>query len=111
MKKIKWKYLVLLVFSIILVIILNGCGNPQVITNDGRIIRAVDITNEEELVYDIQTNIVWIRQLTSGGFAIYTLYISENGLPCKFINGQMVEINYSEVANIKEEANTLCQCY
>jgi len=76
------------------IISMAGCDDdPEMILNDGRSISEVNFYKEESLVYDSTTRIVYIRQYTFDANYVYTLYLSENGLPYKFINGELVEVN------------------
>lgn len=56
----------------------------------------VNLYVNEGLVYDVNTNIVYINQRTYQGSRVYTLYLSPNGLPYKYIDGELVEIEYHE---------------
>ena len=62
------------------------------IMNDGRSIRSIDISKEETLIYDTNTRIVYIEQTTHNYYKVYTLYLSENGLPYRYVNGELVEV-------------------
>ena len=88
--------LILIVILILIIMLVAACTdletNKEIIANDGRSIYAVDIYDLEELVYDTNTQIVYIRQATYSGCFIYTLYLSENGFPYRYVNGELVEI-------------------
>ena len=89
------KFITLLIL-ILIVMLVAGCAdsetNKEIIANDGRSIYAVDIYDLEELVYDTNTQIVYIRQNTHNYYSIYTLYLSENGFPYRYVNGELVEV-------------------
>ena len=88
--------LVLIVMLVLIIMLAAACAdsetNKEIIANDGRSIYAVDICDLEELVYDTNTQIVYIRQTTYCDCLIYTLYLSENGLPYRYVNGELVEV-------------------
>lgn len=90
------KKFIMALILILIVMLVAGCTdsetNKEIIANDGRSIHAVDICDLEELVYDTNTQIVYIRQYTYCGCLIYTLYLSENGLPYRYVNGELVEV-------------------
>lgn len=50
-----------------------------------------------DLYYDIQTKIVWIADETSEGGSI-TPYVGENGKYCRYIDGNIVEVNGADPA-------------
>ena len=82
------------------VISMYGCceSNTETkILDDGRSITEWDIVKHEQLVYDSTTKIVYIKQYTYSGNYIYTLYLSENGLPYKYVDGKLVEIGQSDM--------------
>jgi uncharacterized protein YcfL len=82
------------VMVLLLLIALVGCGSStsEPVSNSERVIHPVDITNAEQLIYDTNTGIVYLQQRTYSGHYIYTLYLSENGLPYKYINGELIEV-------------------
>lgn len=86
--------IILITMLILIIVSMVGCGdnNREIIANDGRSIYAENICNKELLIYDTDTNIVYIKQYTYNGNYIYTLYLSENGLPYKYVNGELIEV-------------------
>ena len=88
--------LFLIVISILIIVSMVGCGsnpaNNETIANDGRSIYSVDIFRDADMVYDVNTRIVYIAQYTYNGNYVYTLYLSENGFPCRYVNGELVEV-------------------
>lgn len=80
----------------LIIVSMVGCGdnnnNQEIIANDGRSIYAENICKNELLIYDTDTNIVYIKQYTYFDNYIYTLYLSENGLPYKYVNGELIEV-------------------
>jgi len=84
---------IVMIFIVLLMTCSCGAiGEPEPIKNCGETIQAINLLSKENLVYDINTEIVYLQQGTYGGSQIYTLYLSENGLPCKYIDGQLVEV-------------------
>ena len=91
------KKMILTVILIFVVVVMAcGCGatedRSETITNDGRSIYSVDISQRETLVYDTNTRIVYISQYTYNGNSVYTLYLSENGFPYRYVDGRLVEV-------------------
>jgi hypothetical protein len=91
------KKIILTVILILMVaFMVCGCGatedRSETIENDGRSIYSVDISKRETLVYDTNTRIVYISQYTYNGNSVYTLYLSENGFPYRYVDGRLVEV-------------------
>ena len=89
---------IILIVTLIITIAFTACGckaenKTELIENNGRSIYSVDILQDEILIYDINTKIVYICQYTYSGNYIYTPYLSENGFPYKYIDGELVEVN------------------
>lgn len=55
--------------------------------------RPIDMS--KGLVYDTNTKIIYIRCLVYGG-GVYLPYYSENGKMCRYINGEIVEVEDDE---------------
>lgn len=51
---------------------------------------------EGDLVYDTNTRIVYIENYTYNGNFVYTPYLSSNGLPYRYIGGELLEVNNNE---------------
>lgn len=92
------KKIVLIIMSILITVSMLGCGGypsddrTETIENDGRSIYSVDILMGENMIYDANTRIVYISQYTYNGNYIYTLYLSENGFPYRYVDGKLVEV-------------------
>ena len=86
--------IILITMLMLTIVSMVGCGdnNREIVANDGRSIYAENICKKELLIYDTDTNIVYIKQYTYSGNYIYTLYLSENGLPYKYVNGELIEV-------------------
>lgn len=89
---------VFVIIMLILAIVFVTCScqaradSTEIIMNNGRSIRSVDISKEEALIYDPNTRIVYIEQTTHNLYNVYTPYLSENGLPYRYVNGELVEV-------------------
>lgn len=90
------KRLFSIIILMLIVMSMVACGgkpaNNEIIANDGRSIYSVDIFRREDMIYDTNTKIVYISQYTYNGNYIYTLYLSENGLPYRYVNGELIEV-------------------
>ena len=94
------KKIIYIIVLIIAIGSMNGCGcseEPKRILDDGSSIFIDNIAKSEQLVYDSNTKIVYIRQYTYSGNYVYTLYLSENGLPYKYDDGKLIEVNPFDV--------------
>lgn len=89
------KRIITLIITILLTTcLLSGCGaiaEENDVKVNGYDIRSYDF-KKESLVYDIDTLIVYIENHTYHGRCVYTQYLSENGLPYKYVDGKFVEI-------------------
>ena len=93
------KKLISILMIAMLVCTMVGCRAQKIYedTRDGYSIREENISETEMLVFDTKTRIVYICNRTNGGHEVYTLYLSENGLPYRYIDGKLTEVDYSDI--------------
>lgn len=72
---------------ILLLMCLTGCEEESIEYVQ------VDYAITFNLVSDPQTNIVYIKNNTYGDNPIYTPYYSKNGKLCKYVDGEIKEID------------------
>lgn len=87
------KTLILIITLISITLSMSGCNSSSEPIDGGGTISAHDFM-EESLVYDTNTNIVYICHDDVTYDNIYTLYLSENGLPYRYIDGELIEVSY-----------------
>lgn len=87
------KTLILIITLILITLSMSGCNSSSEPINDGGTISAHNFM-EESLVYDTNTNIVYICYDNVNYDDVYTLYLSENGLPYRYIDDELVEVSY-----------------
>lgn len=89
------KVILTIILAFAIVFIVCGCESEdreELIENNGCPIYSVDILQNETLIYDKNTRIVYMSQYTYNGHAVYILYLSENGLPYRYVDGELVEV-------------------
>lgn len=95
-KDISFGYLLLAFICLcIFVVLLDSCS----ISNDRENQHMVTIYESDNLVYNQDTFIVYREEIISGGryasSATYSVYYNSNGNKCKYINGEIMEIENS----------------
>lgn len=69
-------------------------NSPDPVATEMANLRAVD--GKDYLVYDVDTSIVYYMfstfQYAGYGYGYFGPYLSKNGLPCQYVNGEIVEI-------------------
>lgn len=108
MKRTLLKTMLCIVIAVIIALTMIGCENDASVDGDDRTIGNVrfhkggdcnwdDEKNVKydiaELTYDLETRIVYIRNYGSHFYTTLTPYYSENGKLCRYINGEIVEID------------------
>ena len=90
------------IIMLCVVLLLTACGtrsNP-VDTAANEFANLKNIPDKEYLVYDLDTKIVYYMFSTSDegisrgyGYGYFGEYLGENGHPCQYIDGKIVEVN------------------
>ena len=91
------KVIILSIVSVLLFIIMvcaiAGCVRNARDNNSATTYQMKSVSFKDRLVYDKETNIVYIQNPTgSNGEYSYTPYVSENGLFYEYINGEIREV-------------------
>src|SRR5574344_150977 len=94
-RETSWGSLILTIIALcIFVVFVNSCS----ISNDRERQNMVTIYDSDNLVYNQDTLIIYREELISGrsfDSATYSVYYNSNGNKCKYINGEIIEIENS----------------
>ena len=94
---------VILLIVTMIVMTLTGCG--EAVNNDNTDTNFVNISNSR-LSYDTTTGIVYHYNSVYLG-TVYTVYYSENGKMCKYVDGHIVEIETDDTDVDNSENNVV----
>lgn len=95
-KKVTVKAIIILCIIFSMLFSMIGCAEEESI--GGASFKSIDSSASDSikrhgLTYDTDTNVVYIINYTSGTAYVLTPYYSENGKLCRYIDGEIVEIN------------------
>lgn len=90
-----WGTLILAFIGIcVFIFIANSCS----LSNDRESQNMVTIYDSDNLVYNQDTSIIYREEITHGRYidsATYSVYYNSNGNKCKYVNGEIIEIENS----------------
>lgn len=91
--------IILLFFGMCALVSMNGDVDQAEVTyadenKSGFAAQFKDI--DGDLVYDIETKVVYVKSYTYGGYYTLCPYYAANGLPYRYVNDKLEEITISE---------------